>query len=86
MVAFGFVLAGLGGLGAYFLPVFQTAANSTTIGSGALPHLNPVTGPTQPFTVLLLGSDDDSKFFSEHVLTQSMILVRVIPSDRKSVV
>src|SRR5712692_3653403 len=37
--------------------------------------------PTQDaFTVLLLGSDDDSKFFADHVLTQSMILVRVVPS------
>jgi LCP family protein required for cell wall assembly len=35
------------------------------------------------FTVLLLGSDDDSKFSSDHVLTQSMILVRVIPSTKR---
>jgi LCP family protein required for cell wall assembly len=34
------------------------------------------------FTVLLLGSDDDSKFSADHVLTQSMILVRVIPSTK----
>jgi len=84
MVAFGFVLAGLGGLGAYFLPVFQTAANSTTIGSGALPHLNPVTGPTQPFTVLLLGSDDDSKFMPDRLNTQSMILMRIDPESKQA--
>ena len=30
-----------------------------------------------------MGSDDDSKFLSEHVLTQSMILVRVIPSTKQ---
>ncbi len=30
--------------------------------------------------MLLLGSDDDSKFSADHVLTQSMILVRVVPS------
>jgi LCP family protein required for cell wall assembly len=35
------------------------------------------------FTVLLLGSDDDSKFNADHVLTQSMILVRVVPSTKQ---
>jgi len=35
------------------------------------------------FTVLLLGSDDDSKFFADHVLTQSMILVRVVPATKE---
>ena len=33
--------------------------------------------------MLLLGSDDDSKFSADHVLTQSMILVRVIPSTKQ---
>src|SRR6059058_4132691 len=84
IVALGFVLAGLGGLGAYFLPVFQTAANSTTIGSGALPHLNPVTGPTDPFTVLLLGSDDDAKFPPDRLNTQSMILMRIDPTAKQA--
>jgi LCP family protein required for cell wall assembly len=50
---------------------------SPTQGS---PTAQPVTGA---FTVLLLGSDDDSKFSSEHVLTQSMILVRVVPSTKQ---
>ena len=36
--------------------------------------------PGQPFTVLLLGSDNDAKFSSDHVLTQSMILARVDPT------
>jgi len=31
----------------------------------------------------LLGSDDDSKFSPDHVLTQSMILVRVVPSTKE---
>jgi LCP family protein required for cell wall assembly len=46
--------------------------------------LNPITiaGPTEPFTVLLLGSDDDSKFAADHYNTQSMILVRVDPSTK----
>ena len=45
-----------------------------------LPTASPVTGA---FTVLLLGSDDDSKFSPDHVLTQSMILVRVVPSTKE---
>jgi len=79
VVVLGFVLAGLGGLGAYFLPVFQAAATSTAI-SGPLPNLN----PTQPFTVLLLGSDDDSKFVPGRLNTQSMILLRVDPSTKQA--
>lgn len=79
IVVLGFVLAGLGGLGAYFLPVFQAAATSTAI-SGPLPNLN----PTQPFTVLLLGSDDDSKFVPGRLNTQSMILLRVDPSTKQA--
>jgi LCP family protein required for cell wall assembly len=42
----------------------------------------PSASPGSPFTVLLLGSDDDSKFQADHVLTQSMILVRVDPVSR----
>lgn len=38
--------------------------------------------PGSAFTVLLLGSDDDSKFPSDAVLTQSMILVRITPATR----
>ena len=83
IVVLGFVLAGIGGLGAYFLPVFQTAANSTTISDG-LPNLNPIDPPSQPFTVLLLGSDDDSKFIPDRLNTQSMILLRVDPSTKQA--
>jgi len=83
IVVLGFLLAGLGGLGAYFLPVFQTAASSST-GLAAIPNLNPVSVPTEPFTVLLLGSDDDSKFPPDRLNTQSMILVRVDPSTKQA--
>ncbi len=83
IVVLGFVLAGMGGLGAYFLPVVKSAANATTISDG-LPNLNPVEPPTQPFTVLLLGSDDDSKFVPDRVNTQSMILLRVDPATRQA--
>ena len=83
IVALGFVLAGIGGIGAYFFPVFQTAGNATT-GHAQIAGLNPVSGPTQPFTVLLLGSDDDSKFPPDRLNTQSMILVRVDPTTKQA--
>jgi LCP family protein required for cell wall assembly len=35
--------------------------------------------------VLLLGSDNDSKFIGDHVLTQSMIIVRFNPSTKRVV-
>ena len=79
----GFVLAGLGGLGAYFMPVFQTAANSGAV-SGSVQNLNPIDPPTKPFTVLLLGSDDDSKFAPDRLNTQSMILLRVDPTTKQA--
>jgi len=82
IVAAGFLLAGLFGLGAYFLPVFQTA--STTVGPNALANLDPKPASTAPFTVLLLGSDDDSKFPPDRLNTQSMILVRVDPGSRQA--
>jgi LCP family protein required for cell wall assembly len=84
IVVLGFLLAGLGGVGAYFLPLLQTAANSTTAAPRNLPNLNPVSAPTEPFTVLLLGSDDDAKFAPDRVNTQSMILVRVDPTTKQA--
>jgi LCP family protein required for cell wall assembly len=47
------------------------------VGDAAAPP-----APGTPFTVLLLGSDDDAKFDSQHVLTQSMILVRINPQAK----
>src|ERR1700682_1195477 len=82
IVAVGFLLAGLLGLGAYFLPVYQAA--KSTVSSGALPVLDPRPVSSGPFTVLLLGSDDDSKFPPERLNTQSMILVRVDPAARQA--
>ena len=82
-IAAGFLIAGLAGLGAFFLPVFQTAANSGAIAGSSL-QLNPIDQPTQPFTVLLLGSDDDSKFPPDRLNTQSMILVRVDPATKQT--
>ena len=83
-----------GGL-AYFLPAAELAFESTgqVITSPSPSQLLLSPSPTQSsptaapvagaFTVLLLGSDDDSKFQSEHVLSQSMILVRVVPSTKQ---
>jgi len=84
IVVLGFLLAGLGGLGAYFLPVFQTAANTGITAPGSLPNLNPVSRPTDPFTVLLLGSDDDAKFAPDRLNTQSMILMRIDPTAKQA--
>ena len=80
---------------AYFLPAAQLAFESTgqVIASPSPSQLLLSPSPTQDspspvapsgaFTVLLLGSDDDSKFSADHVLTQSMILVRVVPSTKQ---
>jgi len=82
-----------GGL-AYFVPAAQTALEATgqviqlpspsptSIFTSRSPSPSPSSVPGA-FTVLLLGSDDDSKFSADHVLTQSMILVRVVPSTRE---
>lgn len=84
-----------GGL-SYFLPAAQLALDSTgqviriptpsptDLLTSPTPSASPSAAPiTGAFTVLLLGSDDDSKFNADHVLTQSMILVRVVPSQKK---
>lgn len=86
--------ASSGGL-AYFMPAIVTAYEATgqniTIPSPSpimslfSPEATASPSPQQTgaFTVLLLGSDDDSKFLGDHVLTQSMILVRVIPATKQ---
>ena len=82
---------------AYFLPAAELAFESTgqVITSPSPTQLLPSPTPTPSqsgptavpvsgaFTVLLLGSDDDSKFKSDRVLSQSMILVRVVPSTKQ---
>ena len=81
---------------AYFVPAAQLAIESTgqvlrvspspADTSSATPSSSPTATAapiTGAFTVLLLGSDDDSKFSGDHVLTQSMILVRVVPSTKQ---
>jgi LCP family protein required for cell wall assembly len=87
----GMALAALSGGFAYFLPAIITGVQATgQSGANAAPSPSPLSPSASPtplgaFTVLLLGSDDDAKFDPAHVLTQSMILVRVDPAA-KSVV
>jgi LCP family protein required for cell wall assembly len=80
---------------AYFLPAIQEAldatsqavvvASPTPTPTGAAPSAQPTPRAPGTFTVLLLGSDNDSKFIADHVLTQSMIIVRFNPSTKKVV-
>ena len=76
----GFLVAGLIGLTAFFFPLVQSGSAPVVSSGGGI--LNPIPGPTSPFTVLLLGSDNDAKFVASQVLTQSMILARVDPVTR----
>lgn len=92
LVVFGFAFAGACGVVAYFLPAVSAALNITGSHAGSGGH-HPVTAPSTaplsnsnaPFNVLLLGSDNDTKFEPDAVLTQTMILVRIDP-ETKSVV
>jgi LCP family protein required for cell wall assembly len=87
----GVLFSGLAGAFAYFLPVgvaaFAQTGQAAHAANGAITTGTPApaapagaAGPS--FTVLLLGSDDDSKFQADAVLTQSMILVRVDPAAK----
>src|SRR5690242_7026855 len=87
----------MAGAFAYFLPAARAAWDATGVVARVTPSptelftaspspsstSTPAAAITGAFTILLLGSDDDSKFSSDHVLTQSMILVRVIPSTKQ---
>ncbi len=87
LVLLGFAVSGCAGVVAYFLPAISAAINITGHKTGG--HPGQVSTPTpspgsgassgSAFTVLLLGSDNDTKFQADHVLTQTMILVRVNP-------
>jgi LCP family protein required for cell wall assembly len=85
------LLSGAAGAAAYFFPVvvagFGQTGQTVTLPPSASSNTKASATPTPPpagapFTVLLLGSDDDLKFDPNHVLTQSMILVRVDPAGK----
>src|SRR5256885_11854686 len=88
LTVIGLLLSGRAGAAAYFFPVVVAGVGQTgqTVvvppGSSTNASPTPSAPPGAPFTVLLLGSDDDSKFQADHVLTQSMILVRVEPATK----
>ncbi len=93
LVVLGFVASGLAGGLAYFMPVLSAAVQITghhdqlpAAPAGQVAALATAPPGTQaPFTVLLLGSDNDAKFSGDHLLTQSMILVRVMPQQKRVV-
>lgn len=88
-VAAGFLVSILAGVALYFLPALQVALRDTgqvNTSLGGNSQLKPVSASehlsaTAPFTLLLLGSDSDSKFKGDY-LTQSMILTRVDPATK----
>src|SRR5256714_14472605 len=81
-------LSGTAGAAAYFFPVVvagvgqtgQTVVVPPSRSPGVKATPAPSAAPGAPFTVLLLGSDDDGK--NQSPLTQSMILVRVEPATK----
>src|SRR5258708_29143408 len=94
LAALAIALSAMAGGFAYFLPAAVVAFNSTSqmplvptpSPIDILFSPSPIPSPVAQqgaFTVLLLGSDDDSKFGPDHVLTQSMILIRVAPSTKQ---
>ena len=62
-----------------------SSATPSAVAATAAPTAAPTQPPTpgSPFTVLLLGSDNDAKFATNVVLTQSMILARIDPATRR---
>ena len=90
LTVFCLILSGFAGAAAYFFPVVVAGVGQTgqvvvvppSRSSGVQATPTPSAARGAAFTVLLLGSDDDSKFQADHVLTQSMILVRVEPATK----
>jgi LCP family protein required for cell wall assembly len=95
MAVIAVALSSAAGGFAYFMPAIQEALDATNT-SVVLPSPSPSPSisaatnspkPVRPpgaFTVLLLGSDNDTKFKGS-VLTQSMIIVRFNPGSKKVV-
>jgi LCP family protein required for cell wall assembly len=81
LILLPFLISGTVAVGAYFFPIVQAAVQQTGQSTGAGVQAPPLVASGSPFTMLLLGSDDDAKFQGTP-LTQSMILVRVDPSAK----
>src|SRR5206468_12956025 len=84
------LLSGVAGVAAYFFPVVVAGVGQTG-QTVVVPPVNilgvkttpkPAASPGSPFTVLLLGSDDDGE--NKSPLTQSTILGRVEQSSKPS--
>ena len=87
LTLFCLILSGAAGAAAYFFPVVVAGVGQTGQTVVVPPNRSPgvqapapSAAPGTPFTVLLLGSDDDGK--NKSPLTQSMILVRVEPATK----
>src|SRR2546428_2317080 len=89
LTLFCLMLSGTAGAAAYFFPVVVAGVGQTgqtvvvpppSRNPGTTSTPTPSAAPGAPFTVLLLGSDDDGK--NKNPLTQSMILVRVDPTSK----
>lgn len=84
LTTLAFLVAAIAGGAAFFLPAALVAVSAT---SQPLPRPSdtsrPIVAAGDPFTLLLLGSDDDSKFPKDRTNTQSMILVRVVPTSHQ---
>ena len=94
MAVIAVALSSAAGGCAYFLPAIQEALDSTNQAvviptpspSPSISTSTTTPKPVRPpgaFTVLLLGSDNDTKFSGDHLLTQSMIIVRFNPGSKK---
>ena len=91
VVVAGFLLAGLGGTGAYFSPLMVSALQDTghsgpaaPLHGGGAPAGGGAATTSGSFTVLLMGSDNDGKQGNNQTpLTQTMILVRVDPQTNQ---
>ncbi len=84
MLLAGFMLSGAIGASAYFMPLLSAVRQTGQTQDLATPAPSATPVPAgAPFTLLLLGSDDDKKFDPKHVLTQSMILVRIEPASHQ---
>ncbi|MBV8527881.1 MAG: LCP family protein, partial [Candidatus Dormibacteraeota bacterium] len=88
LVALLAVASGAAGAFAYFLPAIVTAVKVTgqTLQPQASARAHGPAAPSgstkAPFTLLLLGSDNDAKFGGQ-ILTQSMILCRIDPTTKQ---